>query len=72
VPYGAAQALAQTASGSLAMLAAMRRVSSRVSSLMDPPGPPVAFGEQRTCAAEARGPYSARMTHLGHGRLNLL
>ena len=25
-------------------------------------GPTVAFGEQRTCAAEARGPHSTRMT----------
>jgi hypothetical protein len=27
----------------------------------------VAFGEQRTCAAEARGLHSTRMTHNGHG-----
>jgi putative ABC transport system substrate-binding protein len=26
-------------------------------------GPTVAFGEQRTCAAEARGPHSTRLTH---------
>jgi hypothetical protein len=26
---------------------------------------PVAFGEQRTCAAEARGPHSTRMTQSG-------
>ena len=34
------------------------------------PGSTVAFGEQPTCAAEARGPYSARLTHLYHSTMD--